>query len=205
MDHDVEKDYFSNNLINIPKNERKKIKKQKEEYERQLRKKRAEILFKEQQEKKQQRLLKLKEENKLKEESNSKWYLLQLKKKKEDEEMEKEANRELEKREILRNYTYSDIKLQLDLYLDAEDKDFEQYCSGNERDRYDSDDSIVKDEQKTIIVQLPRVFIFYVENGINNIDLNDPNLIIFKYIKKIAEVFAKPSLLYDIIGARIIR
>jgi len=62
-------------------------------------------------------------------------HLLHLKKKKEDEELEKEINRELEKREILRNYTYSNIKLQFDLYLDA--KDFEQYCSGNERDRYD--------------------------------------------------------------------
>jgi len=51
MYHDVEEDSFSKNIIDIPKNERKKIKKQKKEYERQLRKKRAEILFKEQHEK----------------------------------------------------------------------------------------------------------------------------------------------------------
>jgi hypothetical protein len=154
----------------------------------------------------------IEEQKKIKEEQYRIWYLEhgeEYERKQENYRLENERKKlwedGREHREILRKNTYPDIMVELKLFLDLDDKSFGSCCCCGGIDAYDSDDICVKDEEKIIIVPLPRVFISYIENGKEEIDLNDDNMMIFREVSEFAEIFAYPSLQYKIIGARIIR
>jgi hypothetical protein len=94
-------------------------------------------------------------------------------------EREKEREKKNEISEVLRNYTYPDIKLEIELEIRIDIKYTNNDCTGSVSiySVFNSvDEKILILRQKgKIIDKLSRVFIKYVENNEETIDLSDYN------------------------------